>query len=94
LSPSQRARGRLVHSIEQHPSLQSAQVGKLEPIAHLLGKLASDPELTFGFVPSTSVCGDETGASLQQPAVVAEPRHHHKRAVSLARDLQPTEPMW
>jgi hypothetical protein len=47
--------------IEQHPSLQSAQVGKLEPIAHLLGKLAGDPELTFGFVPSRSVCGDETG---------------------------------
>jgi hypothetical protein len=31
-------------AIDQHPSLQSAQVGKLEPIAHLLGKLAGDPE--------------------------------------------------
>jgi hypothetical protein len=27
-------------AIEQHPSLQSAQVGKFEPIARLLGKLA------------------------------------------------------
>jgi hypothetical protein len=30
-------------AIEQHRSLQSAQIGKLEPIAHLLGKLAGDP---------------------------------------------------
>jgi hypothetical protein len=50
----------------------------------LLGKLAGDPELTFGSVPSTSVRGDETGG-LEQRMIVSI------RALSNASPTLPIE---
>ena len=48
-------------AIQQRSGVQAAQVGKLEPIAHLLGDLAGDAEVVFGFLPTTSRCSHETG---------------------------------
>ena len=53
--------------------MQPVQVGQLEPVGHLRGDLAGDGEVTFGFLPPTSRCGDETGTSLYETAVQGNP---------------------
>ena len=51
-------------AIQQHLGMQPAQIGQLDAVGHLLGDLASDGELPFGFLPPASGRGSETGAGL------------------------------
>ena len=60
-------------TIQQHPGVQPVRSASSSRLRHLLGDLAGDGEVTFGFLPPTSRRGGETSTGLHEPAVEGDP---------------------